>query len=169
MGIYKVGIFEKDGVEFGYAVEKDFGELLAEYGVTFGGEMALDNKLDILASDTKIDLPSINSAHQVIYSYSGNGSLIGFSLKLNSEKVFVRLVVDSVEIMDLDCAILKDFDQEKNILGCLISWEKENKIFRFCADKGLSYSSSVSIEARANQNRTDKDMKAYIVEIVKTI
>lgn len=157
----------------------------AQVGTKTGGEKALhviadientssegssySNTYNVYTSDTKIDLNNINNPHTVLYSYSGSGKFISTVIRFNDEDVFIRLVIDGVEVFDIDCDILEgfDLDKEESNIFCGVKWSKDRNVFVFCPGLPISYNASVSIEARANSSSTSRDMNDIIVEIVK--
>lgn len=121
--------------------------------------------------DPNLDLPTSTNPHVVIYSYSGSGKLRGFWIDFNNENVFARLVIDGVEVFDIDVDIIHSTAVEEDAYQANIfnsfSYNRQRDVFSFNPPFPIAFSSSISIEARANNGDNGRDADRYGVEHTK--
>lgn len=111
-------------------------------------------------SYTGVDLNQV-WAYTDLYTYSGEADLHGFTLKFNSDKVWVHLEIDGETILEEDCEELTDFEASP-------SWiEFNDKVFKFRPPYPYRISSSIKIQAKANSSSNGRDCDAWWVIICK--
>lgn len=123
-------------------------------------------------SFTKIDLPTSSSSYLDIYSYSGTGLLNGFVMDFNSDRVLVRLEVDSQQVFEIDCDDLESYVDDTGKggggeFGCALKWNKSKDQISFWSSNPICFTTSVKIQAKANSDSSSRDMNAYAVEVQK--
>lgn len=114
--------------------------------------------------DVDEDLDDVN--YYVVYSRNGESTISGFTLRFNDKKVWVKLVIDGVEIFDINCEELKDmsdwnaFPQPQTY----VSWNDNKELFFFTPSFPMVAASSVSIEARSKTGQ-NKKYRAGIIQV----
>lgn len=135
---------------------------------TNGINCAVENPR-IIASETSITIVNQNSPHTVIYSYTGSGKLFGFTLEYTNYNINCKVVVDGSELFDIDCSILRNMfsgGTEKNIMSW-ITYDRSFDLFHFKPRDPFIYASSISIECRANNNNSGREVTSNFVELTK--
>lgn len=118
------------------------------------------------------NIPRQNETHDVAYTYSGKGFLHGFALEFNSEKVEVKLTVDSEVIFDIDCGSLMEAlpnNMKDTKVISSISFDKGKDIFSVEFPGDMLFSESVLIEVRANYNNPSRKLERQYVFISKEL
>lgn len=117
-------------------------------------------------SNNKIDLPRQSIGYAEVYRHDGTGSLYGFTMDFNSDNIFVKLTIDDNQIFEINFAGI----EEMNIgtkTGRWVNWSSATNVLVFDPYGPISFSSSVVIEAKANQETSAYDMSRYMVDISK--
>lgn len=127
----------------------------------------IDKKLRIVASDSGIDLNSYSSGFTTVYSYSGEGQLVGFSLDFDSDNIICKLEIDSNTIFELDCSILdRLFSEDWKVEKLGIGWDSSANRLTF-SSPNLLFRSNFTISAKANTTTTSRDCDRYLISYTK--
>ncbi len=133
----------------------------------------LSSKYRIDWSETKQDLPKSTSSYLEVYSYTGSGKFISAFLNFNSENVYVKITIDGEELFEMDMDALHDAfptggeDGLSSAMPCGIRWDRQRDVFYFCPSCPIVYTSSVSIECRANTPVKSRDLTSYFIQLTK--
>ena len=107
-----------------------------------------------------------DTVYYEVYGASGSVTVSGFSLEFNDKKVWVRLLIDGVEIFDINCERLKDiynWDSSPQP-QTYVSWNDGLKVFYFTPNFPIKSTTSIQIQARSKTGQSKK-YKASIIQV----
>lgn len=132
----------------------------------------MGNNLRIEFDDTDISITS-ETVYAELYSYSGTGNFIGAVWDFDSNKVKIRLTVDSAVIFDLKFQDIEDIarfggnknGQDRDIRGMFRIGESDR--LEFCPPCPIKFSSNVTVDA-IKTSSSSKKLKEKMTFIEKT-
>lgn len=135
----------------------------------------IDNSYELISSAVKVDLPRANEARATIYSYTGSGKFLGFTTRFNSDRVDLSIIFDGVRVFELNLDDVESANPnpDDNAVGGNFNfassffYENSRNIFTFNPRLPICFETSVTIEARADSNSSNRDLLSYWVSIVK--
>lgn len=126
-----------------------------------GSEYALEQYV------TPIALNHVNQAFTDIFSETGGGFVLGFSVTFNSRRVRVRLEVDGEEAFDVDVEEMDLGGSEEYEFANIIKYNTHGYKLSFGPPLGISYGTSFKIQAKANTTSTMRESTAQYISIVR--
>jgi hypothetical protein len=115
---------------------------------------------------------TISTTFVTLYSYTGAGALVGFVTKLEKSDIEaweVRVVADSVNVINLDTSLLRTIGLEDDFTARTIGVGQNGESFRFSSSgstQPLVFNTSVQIQVRKLDG--NKKFKGGLVGIIKS-
>lgn len=125
----------------------------------------VNNNLELSAIAPCVALPTSSGEYATMWEYNGSGVFYGFGADFNSEKIWIRLTVDSKTVFEFDCRILQDMKEAALYITPGVHWD--DKIFYFQPPDALSFSQHIKIEAKATDNNSNRCLERLATTIYK--
>lgn len=159
-----------DGVKIGAVGDRLKVDAVAT-GQSVNQLQCIDNKYAIDWSEAVQSLPNSSNPALEVYSYSGTGKLFGLTARFNSDRVDLSLVIDSVTVFNLNLDAIEAANPSGNDALAIpfadFEYTNGKNIITIKPPFPICFSSSVSIQARADSNNSNRDLLSYWVSILK--
>lgn len=128
----------------------------------------ISNKFNITSINSEVSINRQNDGYNVVYNEVGSGRFYGFTFKLNSQAVIIKVTIDTNIIFEIDCNVLENLSNNKILINMgSITWEKTNNQIMFYPKSPIKYNSEVKIETIANSNSNGRKIQYGLIETVK--